>query len=83
MRRLSLAFGTSAAWVARGVELRHDHGCQDLTKWIQGQSRYHGCTYRNRAELATAPSAIGELYNREWRLEKPLHRSPIQARRDY
>ena len=37
-------FGASTADVARGVELRHDHGSQYLTDWFQGQSRFHGFT---------------------------------------
>lgn len=37
-------FGGSAAGIARGVELRHDHGSQYLTDYFQGQSRFHGFT---------------------------------------
>jgi len=43
----------------------------------------HGHTYKNRAELAAALSAFADLYNREWRLEKLLYRSPLEARRAY
>jgi transposase InsO family protein len=37
-------FGSALADVARGVELRHDHGSQYLTDYFQGQSRFHGFT---------------------------------------
>ena len=37
-------FGASTAAVARGVELRHDHGSPYLTDYFQGQSRFHGFT---------------------------------------
>ena len=41
---LTRVFGSTAPAVARGVELRHDHGSQYLTDYFQGQSRFHGFT---------------------------------------
>ena len=41
---LTRVFGSTAPEVARGVELRHDHGSQYLTDYFQGQSRFHGFT---------------------------------------
>lgn len=43
----------------------------------------HGRAYRNRAELAAAVTAFVILYNRDWRPEKLLYQSPLEARRAY
>lgn len=43
----------------------------------------HGRTYRNRSELTAAVTAFVILYNRDWRLEKLLYKSPLEARRAY
>ena len=43
----------------------------------------HGCTYRNRDELAAAVTSFVQTYNREWRLEKLRYKSPIEARIAY
>lgn len=50
-------FGSALADVARGVELRHDHGSQYLTDYFQGQSRFHGFPPASPSSASPRPTA--------------------------
>lgn len=57
-------FGRSAAGIARGVELRHDHGSQYLTDYFQGQSRFHGFTPSFALVGEPETNGVVERFNR-------------------
>jgi transposase InsO family protein len=57
-------FGGSSAGVARGIELRHDHGSQYLTDYFQGQSRFHGFTPSFALVGEPETNGVVERFNR-------------------
>lgn len=65
-------FGSATADVARGVELRHDHGSQYLTDYFQGQSRFHGFTPSFAFVGEPQTNGVVERFNRTFK-EQIIH----------
>jgi putative transposase len=43
----------------------------------------HGRIFKNAEEVRTAVTALADLYNRQWRLERLGFMSPLEARQAY
>jgi len=65
-------FGLTGRDVARGVELRHDHGTQYLTDYFQGQSRFHGFTPSFAFVGEPETNGVVERFNRTLK-EQVIH----------
>jgi putative transposase len=74
-------FGHSAAGVARGVELRHDHGSQYLTDYFQGQSRHHGFTPSFAYVGEPETNGVVERFNRTLK-EQIIHGKTYRNREE-
>jgi len=69
---LQRIFGASTPGIARGVELRHDHGSQYLTDYFQGQSHFHGFTPSFALIGEPETNGVVERFNRTFK-EQIIH----------
>jgi putative transposase len=74
-------FGSALADVARGVELRHDHGSQYLTDYFQGQSRFHGFTPSFAFVGEPQTNGVVERFNRTLK-EQIIHGQTYKNREE-
>lgn len=74
-------FGGTGAGVARGVELRHDHGSQYLTDYFQGQSRFHGFTPSFAFVGEPETNGVVERFNRTLK-EQIIHGKTYRNREE-
>jgi transposase InsO family protein len=74
-------FGSNGPDVARGVELRHDHGSQYLTDYFQGQSRFHGFTPSFAFVGEPETNGVVERFNRTLK-EQIIHGRTYLGRAD-
>ncbi|MEX3582158.1 MAG: integrase core domain-containing protein [Burkholderia sp.] len=55
------------------------NGVAERFNWTMKEQAIHGRLFNNVEEVRAAAVAFKEQYNREWRLEKPGFKTPLEA----